>query len=45
MQYTAVTRREEVSDLLYHVLVMLKARGLTLDRVMAELQGRHAPHS
>ncbi len=30
---------EEVSDLLYHVLVMLKARGLTLERVMAELQG------
>jgi phosphoribosyl-AMP cyclohydrolase / phosphoribosyl-ATP pyrophosphohydrolase len=36
---------EEVSDLLYHVLVMLKARGLTLERVMPELQGRHQPHS
>jgi phosphoribosyl-ATP pyrophosphohydrolase/phosphoribosyl-AMP cyclohydrolase len=33
---------EEVSDLLYHVLVLLKARGLTLERVIAELRGRHA---
>jgi len=32
---------EEVSDLLYHVLVMLKARGLTLERVIGELRGRH----
>jgi phosphoribosyl-ATP pyrophosphohydrolase/phosphoribosyl-AMP cyclohydrolase len=31
----------EVSDLLYHVLVMLKARGLTLERVISELQRRH----
>jgi phosphoribosyl-ATP pyrophosphohydrolase/phosphoribosyl-AMP cyclohydrolase len=31
----------EVSDLLYHVLVMLKARGLTLERVIGELQRRH----
>ena len=31
----------EVSDLLYHVLVMLKARGLTLGRVISELQRRH----
>jgi phosphoribosyl-AMP cyclohydrolase / phosphoribosyl-ATP pyrophosphohydrolase len=33
---------EEVSDLLYHVLVMLKARGLTLERVIGELRARHA---
>ena len=32
---------EEVSDLLYHVLVLLKARGLTLERVIHELTGRH----
>jgi phosphoribosyl-ATP pyrophosphohydrolase/phosphoribosyl-AMP cyclohydrolase len=32
---------EEVSDLLYHVLVLLKARGLTLERVIRELRGRH----
>ncbi len=32
---------EEVSDLLYHVLVMLKARGLTLERVIVELRERH----
>jgi phosphoribosyl-ATP pyrophosphohydrolase/phosphoribosyl-AMP cyclohydrolase len=32
---------EEVSDLLYHVLVMLRARGLTLERVIGELRGRH----
>ena len=32
----------EVSDLLYHVLVLLKARGIRLERVVAELRGRHA---
>jgi phosphoribosyl-AMP cyclohydrolase / phosphoribosyl-ATP pyrophosphohydrolase len=32
---------EEVSDLLYHVMVMLKARGLGFDRVVAELRARH----
>ncbi|MGH8266485.1 MAG: bifunctional phosphoribosyl-AMP cyclohydrolase/phosphoribosyl-ATP diphosphatase HisIE [Steroidobacteraceae bacterium] len=32
---------DEVSDLLYHVLVLLKARGLSLKRVMQELRGRH----
>jgi phosphoribosyl-ATP pyrophosphohydrolase/phosphoribosyl-AMP cyclohydrolase len=32
---------EEVSDLLYHILVMLKARGLTLEQVISELRGRH----
>ena len=31
----------EVSDLLYHVLVLLKARGIKLERVVAELRGRH----
>jgi phosphoribosyl-ATP pyrophosphohydrolase/phosphoribosyl-AMP cyclohydrolase len=32
---------EEVSDLVYHVLVMLKARGLSLERVSEELRSRH----
>jgi phosphoribosyl-ATP pyrophosphohydrolase/phosphoribosyl-AMP cyclohydrolase len=32
---------DEVSDLLYHVLVLLKVRGLTLERVTEELRGRH----
>jgi phosphoribosyl-AMP cyclohydrolase / phosphoribosyl-ATP pyrophosphohydrolase len=32
----------EASDLLYHVLVLLKARGLSLKRVLAELRSRHA---
>ncbi len=32
---------EEVSDLIYHVLVMLKARGLSLERVTEELRARH----
>jgi phosphoribosyl-ATP pyrophosphohydrolase/phosphoribosyl-AMP cyclohydrolase len=31
----------EASDLLYHMLVMLKVRGLTLQRVISELQRRH----
>lgn len=32
---------EEISDLLYHVLVMLKARGLRLEQVIGELRNRH----
>jgi phosphoribosyl-ATP pyrophosphohydrolase/phosphoribosyl-AMP cyclohydrolase len=32
---------EEVSDLLYHVLVMLKARGLSLGHVAEVLRARH----
>jgi phosphoribosyl-AMP cyclohydrolase / phosphoribosyl-ATP pyrophosphohydrolase len=32
----------EVSDLLYHVLVLLKIRGLNLKHVLAELRARHA---
>lgn len=32
----------EASDLFYHALVLLKARGLNLKRVLAELQARHA---
>jgi len=32
----------EVADLLYHLLVLLKSRGLPLERVVAELQSRHA---
>ena len=31
----------EVSDLLYHVLVLLAARGLRLEQVIAELRARH----
>lgn len=32
----------EISDLIYHVLVLLKVRGLTLERVFYELRARHA---
>jgi len=32
----------EVADLLYHLLVLLRSRGLPLERVVAELQSRHA---
>jgi phosphoribosyl-AMP cyclohydrolase / phosphoribosyl-ATP pyrophosphohydrolase len=32
----------ETADLLYHLLVLLNARGLTLDRVLTELRSRHA---
>jgi phosphoribosyl-ATP pyrophosphohydrolase/phosphoribosyl-AMP cyclohydrolase len=32
----------EAADLLFHLLVMLKQRGLSLERVVAELQARHA---
>lgn len=32
----------ESADLLFHLLVMLKSRGLPLGRVVAELQARHA---
>jgi phosphoribosyl-ATP pyrophosphohydrolase/phosphoribosyl-AMP cyclohydrolase len=35
----------EASDLFYHVLVLLKARGLSLERVLAELRARHALRS
>lgn len=34
---------EEVADLFYHLLVLLAARGLTLDAVEAELLRRHTP--
>jgi phosphoribosyl-AMP cyclohydrolase / phosphoribosyl-ATP pyrophosphohydrolase len=33
----------ESADLLYHLLVLLNARGLTLDRVLTELRIRHIP--
>ena len=36
---------QEVADLLYHVLVLLKARGLTLERVLDELRARHRARS
>ena len=32
---------EEVADLLYHVLVLLRVRGLSLERVSNELRSRH----
>jgi len=32
----------EAADLLYHVLVLLRVRGLTLERVIGELRARHA---
>jgi phosphoribosyl-ATP pyrophosphohydrolase/phosphoribosyl-AMP cyclohydrolase len=35
----------EASDLLYHLLVLLKARGLTLNGVAAELRARHLARS
>jgi phosphoribosyl-ATP pyrophosphohydrolase/phosphoribosyl-AMP cyclohydrolase len=43
----AVTRDDddlvgECADLIYHLLVLLQARGLTLDRVVQELAARHA---
>jgi phosphoribosyl-ATP pyrophosphohydrolase len=34
---------EEVADLTYHTLVLLAARGLKLEDVLAELQKRHNP--
>lgn len=33
----------EAADLLYHLLVLLKLRGLTLADVVAELERRHVP--
>lgn len=46
----AVTREDdellgECADLLYHLLVLLKARDLSLDRVVQELASRHASKS
>jgi phosphoribosyl-AMP cyclohydrolase / phosphoribosyl-ATP pyrophosphohydrolase len=35
----------EVADLFYHVLVLLKARALTLERVLKELEARHSAQS
>jgi len=32
---------EESADLLFHLLVLLKARGLTLQQVVAQLESRH----
>jgi phosphoribosyl-ATP pyrophosphohydrolase/phosphoribosyl-AMP cyclohydrolase len=31
----------ECADLLYHLVVLLKSRNLTLERVVAELASRH----
>jgi phosphoribosyl-AMP cyclohydrolase / phosphoribosyl-ATP pyrophosphohydrolase len=35
----------ETADLLYHLLVLLRARGLDLNQVMTELRARHAARS
>lgn len=35
----------EAADLLYHLLVLLRARGLRLEQVVAELASRHASRS
>jgi phosphoribosyl-ATP pyrophosphohydrolase/phosphoribosyl-AMP cyclohydrolase len=35
----------ESADLLYHLLLLLKVRGLSLSRVTAELRARHAARS
>jgi phosphoribosyl-ATP pyrophosphohydrolase/phosphoribosyl-AMP cyclohydrolase len=35
----------ESADLLFHLLVLLRSRGLSLDAVVAELQSRHANKS
>ncbi len=32
--------RAEAADTLYHLLVLLQARGISLDEVMSELEGR-----
>ena len=32
---------EESADLLYHLLVLLRMRGLSLESVVSELEGRH----
>ncbi|MEA4909741.1 MAG: phosphoribosyl-ATP diphosphatase [Chloroflexi bacterium] len=34
---------EEISDLTYHVLVLLAAKGLSPEDIRAELQKRHQP--
>lgn len=36
---------EESADLLYHLLVLLAYRGLTLEAVRAELSQRHQPRA
>ena len=34
---------EESADLFYHLLVLLRMRGVSLESVVAELEGRHRP--
>ncbi len=36
---------EESADLLYHLLVLLRMRGLSLESVVAELRNRHFPQT
>jgi phosphoribosyl-ATP pyrophosphohydrolase len=33
---------EETADLTYHLLVLLSARGITVDEILTELEKRHA---
>ena len=33
--------RYEVSDLIFHLLVLLREQGLSIDEVMEELKNRH----
>jgi phosphoribosyl-ATP pyrophosphohydrolase/phosphoribosyl-AMP cyclohydrolase len=34
---------EESADLLFHMLVLLRARGVTLEQVVRQLESRHPP--
>ena len=34
---------EESADLLFHMLVLLRARGLSLSQVVSQLESRHQP--
>jgi phosphoribosyl-ATP pyrophosphohydrolase/phosphoribosyl-AMP cyclohydrolase len=35
----------ETADLMYHLLLLMKSRNLSLDRVVRELESRHAGRS
>ena len=36
---------EEAADLLFHLMILLRLRGLSLESVAAELESRHRPES
>lgn len=42
---SATRLNSEAADLLYHLLVLLRLRGLSLETVVAELRRRHHPES